>query len=173
MAAAAVIEAVPGFNEIVRRQQSMVFGIAYHFLQDRALAEELAQEVFLQLYQHLDEMESAAHVTYWLRRVTGNRCIDYARKRKLRPKIGLDEVPEPSTQPTFGDPLLRQALNRLVASLPEKQRMVMIMRYQEDLDPAEIAETLAMPVRTVKSHLQRSLAMLRTKLARAIGVENV
>ena len=58
-------------------------------------------------------------------------------------------------------------------SLPAKARAVVILRYQEDLDPADIARTLEMPVRTVKSHLQRSLALLRDKLGRARGMEAV
>jgi len=65
--------------------------------------------------------------------------------------------------------MLRERLRKLVQSLPEKARTVMILRYQEDLDPEEIARTLEMPVRTVKSHLQRSLALLREKLSRARG----
>jgi RNA polymerase sigma-70 factor (ECF subfamily) len=63
--------------------------------------------------------------------------------------------------------MLSERLRRLVASLPEKPRAVMVLRYQEDLDPEEIAATLGMPVRTVKSHLQRSLVMLREKAGRA------
>jgi RNA polymerase sigma-70 factor (ECF subfamily) len=62
--------------------------------------------------------------------------------------------------------MLQETLRRLVASLPEAPRMVMVLRYQEDLDPLEIAETLSMPLGTVKSHLQRSLALLREKLER-------
>jgi RNA polymerase sigma-70 factor (ECF subfamily) len=52
-----------------------------------------------------------------------------------------------------------------VASLPENARVVMILRYQEDLDPMDIAQALDMPIATVKSHLQRSLALLREKLS--------
>jgi RNA polymerase sigma-70 factor (ECF subfamily) len=62
--------------------------------------------------------------------------------------------------------MLQETLRRLVASLPEAPRMVMVLRYQEDLDPSEIAGTLDMPLGTVKSHLQRSLALLREKLER-------
>ena len=62
--------------------------------------------------------------------------------------------------------MLEETLRRLVASLPETPRMVMVLRYQEELDPSEIAQVLEMPLATVKSHLQRSLAMLREKLAR-------
>jgi RNA polymerase sigma-70 factor (ECF subfamily) len=53
----------------------------------------------------------------------------------------------------------------MVASLPEKARMVVVLRYQEDLTPTEIAEVLEMPVNSVKSHLRRSLALLREKMS--------
>jgi RNA polymerase sigma-70 factor (ECF subfamily) len=56
-------------------------------------------------------------------------------------------------------------LRRLVASLPEKARMILLLRYQEDLDPKDIAELLNVPVNTVKSQLQRALATLREKAA--------
>lgn len=171
--AEAAVHELPDFAEIVRQTQGMVFSMAYHFLHDRPLAEELAQEVFLQLHRHMGEFQSMAHLTFWLRRVTSNRCIDCARRRKLRPQVGLDSVPEPAAMPPAGDPMLSGRLRRLVASLPEKARMVMILRYQEDLDPDDIAEALKMPVRTVKSHLQRSLALLREKLNRSVGKENV
>ncbi len=164
---------LPDFAEIVRRTQGMVFSMAYHFLHDRPLAEELAQEVYLQLHRHLAEFQSMPHLTYWLRRVTANRCIDCVRRRKLRPDVDLGSVPEPAAAPANGDPMLSRKLARLVASLPEKARMVVIMRYQEDMDPDDIAAALKMPVRTVKSHLQRSLALLRDKLHRSVGRENL
>ena len=62
--------------------------------------------------------------------------------------------------------MLGEVLRRLIAAMPEAARMVMVLRYQEDLDPAEIAELIEMPLATVKSHLHRSLAILRQKLAR-------
>jgi RNA polymerase sigma-70 factor (ECF subfamily) len=62
--------------------------------------------------------------------------------------------------------MLGETLRRLIATLPEAPRAVIILRYQEDLDPSEIAEILSMPVGTVKSHLQRSLTLLREKLIR-------
>ena len=158
------------FAELVQKHQGMVFSIAYHFLHDRALAEDLAQEVFLELYQSLDRIESTAHLTYWLRRVTANRCIDQGRKKFRRRELALEDAPEPSapSQPQVNDPLLLKQLQQSVAGLPEKQRMVVILRFQEGLGPAEIAEVLAMPVNTVKSTLHRSLADLRKGLTRKI-----
>jgi len=62
--------------------------------------------------------------------------------------------------------MLGNTLRRLLATLPETPRMAMILRYQEDLGPTEIAEAMGIPVATVKSHIQRSLALLRAKLER-------
>jgi RNA polymerase sigma-70 factor, ECF subfamily len=162
-------DSLPDFATLVGDHQATVFSIALHYLHDRAAAEELAQDVFLQLHQHFAEFKTAEHVGYWLRKVTAHRCIDFSRRSRLRPRVGLEDAPEPATPATEGDPMLSEKLRRLVASLPEKARLVMILRFQEDLDPSDIAETLNMPVRTVKSHLQRSLAMLREKFARTVG----
>ncbi len=157
------------FAELVREHQSMVFSIAYHFLRDRTLAEEIAQDVFLQLFKNLSSLESEAHVTFWLRRVTSNRCVDAVRRRQRRPEVALDETAELRSRESAADPLLSRKLRALVESLPEKPRLVMILRYQEELMPEEIARILDMPVRTVKSHLHRSLAMLREKMERSMG----
>jgi len=147
----------------------MVFSLAYYFLRDRGLAEELAQEVFLELHRNLSKIESPAHLVFWLRKVASRRCIDQTRRRAFWPKARLDEIPEPAARTREADPLLTRTLAKLVGSLPEKPRMVVILRFQEDLDPSDIADLLDMPLATVKSHLQRSLAMLRDKLARTVG----
>lgn len=159
---------IPAFAEIVRRHQGMVFSIAYHFLRDRFVAEEIAQDVFLQLHTKWNEMQSADHVVFWLRRTASHRSIDYARKRKRGP-IAIEQAPEPWVSSDPGDPLMEARLRALVASLPETPRMVMILRYQEELMPEEIARVLEMPVSTVKSHLHRALATLRDKIERSMG----
>jgi RNA polymerase sigma-70 factor (ECF subfamily) len=156
------------FAELVREHQGMVFSIAYHYLQDRALAEDLAQEVFLELYQGLSRIQSPAHLTFWLRRVTANRCIDQGRKKLRRREQALEEAPEPVASDPPADPLLLERLQQSLVGLPEKQRMVVILRFQEGLGPAEIAEALDMPVNTVKSTLHRSLEDLRKGLTRKL-----
>jgi RNA polymerase sigma-70 factor (ECF subfamily) len=157
------------FEELVRAHQRRVFSIAYHFLMDRSLAEELAQEVFFDLYRNLANIKSSAHLSCWLRKVVTNRCIDHSRRAKTRIHVSLDDIREPVAPGTQPDYLLRDALKRFVAALPEKQRMIVILRYQEDMDPLEISEVLEMPVNTVKTHLRRSLAILRDKLSRSGG----
>jgi RNA polymerase sigma-70 factor (ECF subfamily) len=152
------------FARIVEDNQSLVFSLAVRFLRDRESAAELAQDVFLQLYRQFDRIDSPAHATWWLRRSICHRCIDEARKRKLRPRIDIASVPEPQAVSREADPMLNERLRKVVEMLPDGARMMVLLRYQEDMDPSEIAEMMSMPVSTVKSRLHRSLTFLRGKL---------
>lgn len=158
----------PGYDfaALMREHRAMVFSVAYHFLHDRDTAEEIAQDVFLSLHRNLSGIQSAAHAGFWLRKVAVQRSIDASRKRMRRPQVALEDVAEPVARSVASDPMLGETLRRLIATLAETPRMVMVLRYQEDLDPTEIANLMAIPVGTVKSHLQRSLALLREKLLR-------
>lgn len=149
------------FEALVRRHERMVFSLALHVLHDRARAEEVAQEVFLQLFRSLDQIESDAHAVFWLRRVTGHRAIDAARRESGRPHVPLDAAPPLTVARRDRDPLLTEALDKLIAGLPPRARTVVVLRYQEDLDPTEIAALLDAPLNTVKSQLKRALAVLR------------
>ncbi len=157
------------FADLVREHQAMVFSIAWHYLQDRSLAEDVAQEVFLELYQKLAAIQSSAHLRFWLRRVSVHRAIDQGRRKKHRRELELENVPEPVGERVIVDPLLMGRLRQVLAALPDKQRMVVVLRYQEELGPAEIAELMEMPVNTVKSTLHRSLEELRRRLTRKLG----
>lgn len=152
------------FSGFVRQHQAMVVSLARRLLGDEDDAEEVAQEVFCKLFQHGAELESERHVLFWLRQVATRQALDRCRRRKLRPRVGLEDAPEPSVLPHACDPWRAQALRAAVASLPARQRAVVVLRYQEDLDPAEIARVLRRPLFTVKSQLQRALRRLRTAL---------
>ena len=152
------------FAALVRGHQRLVYGIALRMLTDRALAEDLSQEVFLQLHQGLRRIESASHLVFWLRRVTVHRAIDRLRQRQGVEWAPLEAADRLAAAPAGDDPLLSSRLEGLVRQLAPVPRAVLLLRYQEDLDPTEIAHTLDMPVNTVKSHLKRSLATLRLQL---------
>jgi RNA polymerase sigma-70 factor (ECF subfamily) len=149
------------FADLVRRHQAMVFSLALRIVGNRALAEELAQDVFLQLHRNLTSIESGAHVTHWLRRVVAHRAIDVARQHARRPQTSLSDVAEPAVPSIERDTLMVRRLRELIAALPAAPRAVLTLRFQEDLDPSEIARVLEMPLNTVKSHLRRALAVLR------------
>lgn len=156
------------FGELVRMRQRQVFSLALRMMNHRESAEDLAQDVFLELHRSLDAIESADHLTFWLRKVTTHRAIDRVRRRANVELIDLDAGLElPSETPTE-DPLWQRHIEQLLAGLAPDARAVLLLRYQEDQDPTAIARILDMPINTVKSHLKRSLATLRR---RALGEE--
>ncbi len=117
------------------------------------------------MHRNLASLQSPAHVVNWLRRVTAHRGIDRQRKfRFLMPLVAIEREPPSPDAPR--DPMLADVLTQLIASLPAKQRMVVILRFQEDLDVADIARTLDLFERKVRSYLQWSLKRLREKLSR-------
>ncbi len=160
---------LPSFAEALDVHKAMVFSIGWHFLRDRVAAEELAQEVFLQLHRNWSSMKSADHVLFWLRKVSSHRAVDLARKRKRRGETSLENADEPTSLERVHDTFLSSYLERIVASLPEKQRIVIVLRFQEDMDVEEIARTLDMNPATVKTHLARALELLRKKTQRRLG----
>ncbi len=172
-------EAAPGFSDeqlakarsgdtaalasLIRAHQRSVYTLALRMLGTRELAEDLTQEVFMQLNRNLKSMASNTHLSFWLRKVTTYRAIDQLRRRSRIEMTPLDDgVPLHSTA-DGGDPLLQRHLQRLLLELSPPARAVLLLRYQEDLDPIDIARTLDMPINTVKSHLKRSLEILRQR----------
>ncbi|HUA99970.1 MAG TPA: sigma-70 family RNA polymerase sigma factor [Terracidiphilus sp.] len=156
----------PDFEKLVDEHQSMVYSLALRMTGDRGLAEEIAQDVFLELDRRLGRIESLLHARFWLRRVAMSRIADALRRRKVR---GMDlwvEIEEQhAAQPEERSSPLGARVERLMASLPGPLRAALVLRYQEDMSPDEIAATLDAPVATVKSNLQRGLKLLRAKAA--------
>jgi RNA polymerase sigma-70 factor, ECF subfamily len=141
----------------------MVYSLALRMLSDRHEAEDLAQETFLQLHRRLAMIESETHLLFWLRKVTTNLAIDRLRRAPRLEVVPLRQEPSVASEPGQGDPLLQRQLREMIEQLQPAPRAVMVLRYQEDLDLSEIAETLEMSVNTVKSHLRRSLTTLRER----------
>lgn len=151
------------FAQLVERHEAMVYSLCYHYFGDRGRAEEIAQDVFLQLYRNLGAIETESHLLFWLRQVATRRCIDQTRRARLK-AVSLDDAGELRAAERHADPLRDRKLRELIAELPDTQRAVVTLRYQEDLDPSEICRIVDMPVNTVKSHLHRALQSLRRKL---------
>ncbi len=159
------------FTSLIRLHERRVYSLALRMLTDRHQAEDLAQEVFMQLHRKLALIESGAHLTFWLRKVTTHLAIDRLRKEHRHEAVPLDDEPDMPGDSHEADPLLQRQLRELVAQLPPAPRAVVVLRFQEDMDPTEIAEALTMPINTVKSHLKRSLATLRKAIVRASVVD--
>lgn len=154
----------PDFESLVDEHQAMVYSLALRMTGDRGLAEEIAQDVFLELDRNLARLGGPEHAWAWLRRVAMSRSTDALRRRRVR---GTDLWVELEEQHGLNaeerNSPLSARLERLLTTLPEGQRSALILRYQEEMLPEEIAVLLHTPVATVKSQLQRGLKLLRAK----------
>lgn len=153
------------FAEIVERHKAMVYSLVYNFFRNRSVADDIAQDAYLELFRNLERIESDKHLAFWLRQTVTRKCIDWSRRQKHRRYQPLEDAPEPGVEPQERDLMLAGALAAKVATLPEKMRLVVILRFQEDLKLTEIAETLDVPVNTVKTTLRRALERLRPKVS--------
>jgi RNA polymerase sigma-70 factor (ECF subfamily) len=102
-----------------------------------------------------------------------NRAIDRMRQESRHDSEPLTEAVAVVGESIEGDPLLHRRMAELVAELSPAARAVVVLRYQEDLDPVDIASTLDMSINTVKSHLKRSLTQLRARVQGTAIVEDI
>jgi RNA polymerase sigma-70 factor (ECF subfamily) len=154
------------FRRLIERHQRMVFSIALRVTGDRSTAEEVAQDVFLELHRSVERLQSEEHIRYWLRRVAVHRATDAIRRRARRPEERAEEwvdgmsVDDERPACSLG---LQARIDELLASLPEPMRVVVVLRYQEEMGAEEIAQMTGKSVASVKSHLHHGLQLLRRK----------
>jgi len=156
------------FRRLIETHQRMVFSLALRVTGEHGAAEEVAQDVFLELHRGGDKLESEDHVRFWLRRVTVHRATDALRRKSRQPEASAEEWMEEQYVQDNSDGLNAAVivlLEELLRTLPEQMRVVIVLRYQEDMLPDEIAKLMGQPVATVKSNLQRGLQLLRRKAA--------
>jgi RNA polymerase sigma factor (sigma-70 family) len=128
---------------------------------DRHVAEELAQEALVRVCERWDEVETMDSPLGWAHRVAFNLAGSHfrrfgAERRARRRMQAIVDLPQPEFDVADG-----LALRAAVASLPEPQRQVLILRYFGDFPVAEVAQLLEMPENTVKTHARRGIARLR------------
>ncbi len=154
----------PAFDALVRRHQGRVLQIAKKFLGSSALAEDAAQDAFVELYRYLPRYRPDGKLRVLLYRITINRCRMSARTTR-RSRLVLTEPPERSVPAEAEDTVLRRERQRdvqaAVDQLTPALRSVVTLRYAGDLTQPEIAEALDIPVGTVKSRLFHGLKKLR------------
>ncbi len=156
------------FRRLVETHQRMVFSLALRVTGEYGAAEEVAQDAFLELFRSGERLASEDHVRFWLRRVTVHRATDALRKRRRQPEAAAEEWMEEHHVAEDNEALnaaVVSLLEELLRTLPEPMRVAVVLRYQEEMQPAEIAALLGQPLATVKSNLQRGLQMLRRKAA--------
>lgn len=147
-----------------------VYSIALRYAGDEAVAMDIAQDTFLKLLSHIGQFRSDARFDTWLYRLVVNSCLEHQRrKRKLRPILDgfLDAMC--AVHDTVLHELLRQerhdAVHEVVGKLPPDQRIVVILRYMEELSYDDIAEIVGCSMGTVASRLNRAHKVLERRLS--------
>ncbi len=158
------------YRALVERHQNYIFTLIYRQVEHRETAEDLMQEVFIKLYRSLFHFRGDAKFTTWLYRLTLNLVADYRRARKRRPLESLldvvrewfsDEREQPEQMSLHREE--RDAVQRIVAELPEKYRLIVGLYHFQQLSYREIAQITGLPVKTVETRLYRGKAMLKQK----------
>ncbi|WP_066048606.1 sigma-70 family RNA polymerase sigma factor [Robertmurraya korlensis] len=159
-------------EELIDEFGKPMMNLAYTYVKDWRLAEDVMQEVFISIYKDIDNLPNITSYKAWIYRITVNKCKDLLRKKFFKKDIIFDFFGHfsKSEKLTPEEQLLvsteRKSLSLSVLELPVRYREVIILYYYEDFSTAEIAELLSQNVSTVKTKLNRGRQLLKSKLNR-------
>jgi RNA polymerase sigma factor (sigma-70 family) len=165
------------YRTLLTKYERAVFNICLKMVRNREEARDLSQEAFMKVFSMLDRYNPAYAFSNWLFKITSNLCIDSMRKRRVytfpmdepiqgskgefeRQYASPGDAPDKTLAKKERMSLLAQAIN----SLPDHYRIMIVLRHQQDLSYEEIAETLNVPLGTVKARIHRAREMLKSRL---------
>ena len=163
------------FGDLVRRWERRIFALSYGMLGREEDARDATQETFIAAFRNLRGFRGDAKVSSWLHRIAVNQCITRQRRAKVRGETALEDEQEKNAG-SFATPSafspsrvvekreVTQAVRRAVNGLPVELRQVIVMKEFEELTFKEIADTLDLPLSTVKSRLYTALKQLQMRL---------
>lgn len=171
------------FAAIVRDHQRQVYALALRMLRDPEEASEATQEVFLAAWQGLRGFRGDARFATWLYRIAYNYCLRLVAHRRrdatLQAELSAASAREnrPERTQSAASALdaeheMRETVRGEIAKLPQKYRVVVVLRHLQELSYEEIAEVMRVPIGTVKTHLFRARAMLKERLEDLGGVRD-
>lgn len=143
------------FAQLVQRYRDRIFNLAWQLLGNRDDAEDVAQETFLQAFEHLSEFRGDAQLLTWLYRIAINACKMKVRQRKFVEPLPEDFEPAEEIDWNAVEErwLLKRKIDAVLAKLSEPLRLVLVLREMHELSYDEIASVLGIPVGTVRSRL--------------------
>lgn len=156
------------FAELVDRYKDLVYGMVGRLIPDRARVDDVAQDVFLKVYRGLPYFRGDARLSTWIYRIVSNECAQV--RSRPRREVPLDRGPDrPPIDPgaadmAFADLELRDRLEAAMAQLSEHERFLIAAHYLQGVQYEALAETLGIPLGTVKTHLHRAKRRLRELL---------
>jgi len=162
------------FEQLVLKHQKGVLNVVYRYLGDRSGAEDAAQEVFIKVYRARRSYQPQAKFSTWLYRITVNHCLNEIRSRRSAP-AGPAPIEEMIEEPVGHDPGaglnaadLRRAVKEAIDSLPDNQRVAVLLARFEELSYEEIAEAMQVSLEAVKSLLFRAKENLKARLGKYV-----
>jgi len=157
------------FGELVERHKNLVYGLVYRLTSDRSRVDDLAQDVFLKIHRGLPYFRGEARLSTWIYRIVQNVCFEA--KPRRGPDLSLDDPDgvrrrrEPgASDGAFADLELRDRLEKAIAQLPDQYRLLIAAHYLNGVQYEALAESMNMPLGTIKTHLYRAKRRLRELL---------
>ena len=158
------------FAELVNRRQAWIRNLMRRCSGNAVLADDLAQQVFMQAWRSIVQLHDAERFAPWLKRLAINTWLQHARKGDpLRNAVGRDDV-EAAHRDTPG---LAVDLDRAVGALAEVVRLCVVLSYYDQMTHNEIAQFTALPLGTVKSHIRRGTTRLQEELSAYLDTQEV
>ncbi|MCL7746799.1 sigma-70 family RNA polymerase sigma factor [Halalkalibacter alkaliphilus] len=157
---------------IIHTYGKQVTNFAYTYVKDWGIAEDVAQDVFIKVFQHLHQFRKDSSLKTWIYQITANHCKDLLRKKYFQSTFLTDLVGQiingkaviESSEHTFLQVNQEKEMAKQVLHLPVKYREIMILYYYEELSTEEIGTFLQISVSTVKTRLQRGRERLKRRL---------
>lgn len=162
------------FSVIVDKYKDKIFSMVYRFTNDYNEAQDLSQEVFIQVFKNIHLFNEKSKFSTWIYRVSYNLCIDWSRKNKKRLKqmfSSEEYLKEPvderhDVERNYIEKQRQLVLRKCINNLSEKYRTALILFHYQGLSYEEIAEILKMPVKTVETRLYRGRNLLKKSLGK-------
>lgn len=156
-------------EDIMNMYSKGVYLLAYSFVKDQGLAEDISQEVFIKCYKNIEKFRRDASIKTWVYRITVNTSKDFIRKKRFRvliySKLFLENFKQSeSSEEMFIKQNQNAQILHKVLSLPQKYREIVVLYYFQDLKVSEIGETLGLNTNTVKTRLTRGRSILKENL---------
>jgi len=163
-----------GFEVLVKRYQNSVLNIAYSLIGNRHQAEDIAQEVFIKVYNSIETFRGLCKISTWLYRITLNSSYDFLRRRKKfipLNEYGPIQAPHTPGHNSIERKEKKELVQKAIDSLPFKYRKVVVLKDIENLSYKDIANVLQCRIGTVESRLFRARKMLKNILAPLVTKE--
>jgi len=162
-----------GYKLLMKKYHDQIYSFIYRMVRDKEQVEDLTQEAFIKAFGSLKSFNEEYAFSTWLYKIATNNSIDYIRKRRLQ-TYSIDKPIESKdsdytfelsdetyeTDRSLIQDQRAQLMNRAIARLPEKYKIVIRMRHQEEKSYEEIAKQLKLPIGTVKAHIFRARELL-------------